>query len=416
MKRIGLILILFGLTSLLPTVFSPATKTAQAAAQGTLPPGTQIELVMTSDQVGDRDRDYIGAGQSYKYTFADGKWFITVLDLNRDGKPDFITFYYLGEGQFKSDFWGVDVGTNKIGKNLEVGVYENARRAAFAPDGNPGLDVGGNGRGCNMLGGRFTIFDSKFDLRDPQKPVCLSFGVSFTQFCEFSPLALRGTLRYNTSVLPPDEENPKVSVTSPRAGQVINSKTDTKIDVAWTSLDNQGVASHSLTYNGIRKDTPFSTSVVSGLPGTVQSFSISVPKDDAVTNATITVAAKDNAGNTGTGVSGSFTVAADGESPKVSNVIFSKKKVDRKKDPTIEIAWRSEDNLGVIGHTLFFSPTLTFSTPTLITTGLPGTTRVFKWTVPNEVPKTKTGAIKVVALDGAGNTGEAVGGGNLTIK
>src|SRR5438445_7090956 len=43
------------------------------------------------------------------------------------------------------------------GKQLEVGEYEGAER--FAGAGTPGLDIGGDGRGCNEDLGRFIVKD-----------------------------------------------------------------------------------------------------------------------------------------------------------------------------------------------------------------------------------------------------------------
>jgi hypothetical protein len=49
--------------------------------------------------------------------------------------------------------------TAPYGKKLEVGEYNNAEGTPEANSGRPGLDVGGDGRGCNKPHGRFTVRD-----------------------------------------------------------------------------------------------------------------------------------------------------------------------------------------------------------------------------------------------------------------
>lgn len=109
------------------------------------------------------------------------------------------------------------------------------------------------------------------------------------------------------------------------------------------------------------------------------------------------------------------TAEPDTQKPVVSNVTLSKKKVDRKSDPTLTITWTSTDNDSLISHDLLLATDGTnFST--MIVSGLPGTTQNFTWNVPVGLPKTRTGLVKVVAKDVAGNTGEAVQKGKLVIK
>jgi hypothetical protein len=62
---------------------------------------------------------------------------------------------------------------------MSVGVYSDARRFAATTDVYPGMDVAGDGRGCNMIEGRFQVlaFVSEGDaLRD--------LTVSFEQRCD----------------------------------------------------------------------------------------------------------------------------------------------------------------------------------------------------------------------------------------
>src|SRR4051794_6867728 len=43
------------------------------------------------------------------------------------------------------------------GQQLAPGVYDNAQRAPFREAGRPGIDIGGDGRGCNTIEGRFEV-------------------------------------------------------------------------------------------------------------------------------------------------------------------------------------------------------------------------------------------------------------------
>ena len=52
---------------------------------------------------------------------------------------------------------------------------------------------------------------------------------------------------------------------------------------------------------------------------------------------------------------------------------------------------------------------------TTVIAGLAGNERTFTWTVPDSLPKTGTGRIKIIARDAHGNAGEAVSG-KLKIK
>ncbi len=49
------------------------------------------------------------------------------------------------------------------GKSLEIGEYPEAHRPFLWRENSPGLDIGGDGRGCNQTIGRFTIKDIHFD-------------------------------------------------------------------------------------------------------------------------------------------------------------------------------------------------------------------------------------------------------------
>lgn len=78
-------------------------------------------------------------------------------------------------------------------QSLAVGTYEDAQRAAFRTAGHAGLDVYGDGRGCNEVVGRFTVRDIGVDGSGNVN----KFWVTYEQHCEGATPALIGEIRIN---------------------------------------------------------------------------------------------------------------------------------------------------------------------------------------------------------------------------
>lgn len=76
--------------------------------------------------------------------------------------------------------WHADFSTKSLGKSLSPGTYVDAQREPFTDPNHPGLDVGGNGFGCNKITGSFTILDVDFS----DAGVVTNFRVQFDQHCE----------------------------------------------------------------------------------------------------------------------------------------------------------------------------------------------------------------------------------------
>ena len=79
------------------------------------------------------------------------------------------------------------------GHELTPGVYDGAQRAAFREAGRPGIDVGGDGRGCNTIEGRFEV--KRIETNTEGRVT--SFWVVYEQRCEGGVSALFGEVRYN---------------------------------------------------------------------------------------------------------------------------------------------------------------------------------------------------------------------------
>ncbi|MFT3913743.1 MAG: hypothetical protein QM704_06445 [Anaeromyxobacteraceae bacterium] len=89
-------------------------------------------------------------------------------------------------------WWDLEFSSTQLGQPLAAQVYEGAERAPFASPGHPGIDIGGDGRGCNTISGRFQIHELAW------AGTALSrFTASFEQFCEQAPTnVLRGCVHY----------------------------------------------------------------------------------------------------------------------------------------------------------------------------------------------------------------------------
>ena len=136
--------------------------------------------------------DYIGQGEVHSYTAPPGVFAVNRLALNNelqflfDTGPD-----PLAPGW---TWWDLRVAAAN-GAVLMPGTFTGARRFASATE--PGLDFGGDGRGCNQVFGQFTVHEATYD---PNDGSVLSFSVDFEQHCEqASAPVLYGELRYNST-------------------------------------------------------------------------------------------------------------------------------------------------------------------------------------------------------------------------
>jgi hypothetical protein len=150
--------------------------------------------------------DYIGGGAEELYTatssFIDGS-------LPQGGS----TFNArVVQGNYV-DWWYVTIAA-PIGQPLAVGSYTGAVRAAFRPAGAPGLDINGNGRGCNTLTGKFDVTALAFS---SYGEVSL-FDATFEQHCEGGSTALIGRVRLEIPPPTPGVTLPPGSMTVPTSG------------------------------------------------------------------------------------------------------------------------------------------------------------------------------------------------------
>jgi hypothetical protein len=126
--------------------------------------------------------DYIGQGFQQTLTSADGVFMI------RRNFDNGVRIFFVGSQPLR--FWGLDFGAPG-NADLATGVYEGATR--FSSPSAPGLDVSGDGRGCNMITGRFEVLEITYG---PGADEVQSFAADFEQHCEGGLSALFGSFRF----------------------------------------------------------------------------------------------------------------------------------------------------------------------------------------------------------------------------
>jgi hypothetical protein len=123
--------------------------------------------------------DYIGGGRPWSFTFANA-------EISGGGTRKLIGFGASNtQESFSAGFAPAPGGV------IAPGTYRNARRWPFN-EGNPGLDIGSRGKGCNYLEGVFTVNSAAW-WRDG---TLRSASVTFEQHCEGGAPALRGTFAF----------------------------------------------------------------------------------------------------------------------------------------------------------------------------------------------------------------------------
>jgi hypothetical protein len=128
--------------------------------------------------------DYVGQGITQTFTPADGTFSVS-------NSSDSVSISFNSSTQF----WYLDFGsptTVKFGR----GEYDGAQRTAFRSPTRPGIDVSGDGRGCNTDTGRFLVSDFALNTDG----TIARLAIDFEQHCEGGTPALYGSFRYNSSV------------------------------------------------------------------------------------------------------------------------------------------------------------------------------------------------------------------------
>lgn len=152
--------------------------------------------------------DYISQGREYSF-------------LPSNASMHFSRNYDGGVGVFiQGDAWWNLNFAPARGTAFTARNYPNAQRFPFQDAGHPGLDVSGDGRGCNMLTGKFKVYEAQFDADNtPTK-----LAIDFEQHCEGTAPALTGKLRLNMPVNlgPVAEAGPDQTVSSAKRKVILD--------------------------------------------------------------------------------------------------------------------------------------------------------------------------------------------------
>lgn len=210
-----------------------------------------------------------------------------------------------------------------------------------------------------------------------------------------------------------DSLAPTVKVLAPNGGEIVES--GSPLMISWSSTDNVGVVSQGINLSTDGGNT-FPTSVATGLSGMTSEFQFLIPTSLTTDSARIQVTARDLAGNAGTDTSdASFTIrSAMDTTPPVVRVIAPNGGEKLKGRASATISWESSDDTALARHDVLLSTNGGASFTTELATGLAGNLQSFTVTVP--ATKTKTGRIRVVAVDTSGNQSQDESDGNFKIK
>jgi hypothetical protein len=140
--------------------------------------GTQETFVTMISSGG----DYIGAGVNRVYQPGNAS-------IGLSGSPAYVTVSVSGGNQ--GDDFSLDFAAPP-GETLHVGSYERAQRASFRESGRPGIDISGDGRGCNTDSGRFDVKEIS-----TVGSTVTSLWIVYEQHCEGGIPFLIGEVRYN---------------------------------------------------------------------------------------------------------------------------------------------------------------------------------------------------------------------------
>jgi hypothetical protein len=118
---------------------------------------------------------------------------LTVIDAdwNASGSVDTLDISLDPVQSGQGLWWSLIFHTQQLDGDLVPGVYEMAQRAPFAGPGHPGLEVTGDGRGCNTISGRFQVHTFARQQAEVTKAL-----ISFEQHCEGGTAMLSGCVRY----------------------------------------------------------------------------------------------------------------------------------------------------------------------------------------------------------------------------
>ncbi|MGW0971895.1 hypothetical protein [Streptomyces sp. NPDC002516] len=167
---------LTGVLAGLTAIAGLTTALAAPAAAATTAPVAVTGYSHTS-----KPGDYIGQGATTSYT-------PRTATISVSGSAEYARFKVEAAGTW----WDVELAAPQ-GERLHPGIYRNAERAPFRTGRSPGLDVSGDGRGCNEVYGQFSVDQIETDAGG----AITVLDATYTQHCESATApALTGVVKY----------------------------------------------------------------------------------------------------------------------------------------------------------------------------------------------------------------------------
>ena len=189
---------------LITAIVAPPAGAAVVLPPPTLPLPTSGSFLYLNSQAG----DFVGRGLEQLYTSADSD-----LEATLGQGPD---EFHVSVWNHYGHFWHVSMAAT-WGQALAVGSYTGAVRTTSRTETAPGLDVGGDLRGCNTLTGQFDVHEIVFSSFGE----LLVFDATFEQHCEGATPALFGRIRVEYAEPTPGVTLPPGNISVPTSGSFL---------------------------------------------------------------------------------------------------------------------------------------------------------------------------------------------------
>ncbi len=163
---------------------APSVVVAELDAELVAPSG----VYTAASCLGGGDRMFFD-GNDYIYN---GTLLVTQGAFSATASQNHLSFHVTPSGQDQGAWWDFDFDSSMLGIPLDVGVYDMAERYPFESPDHPGISIGGDGRGCNTITGRFEVHENTLD----GSGNVMSATVSFEQHCEGGTAVLNGCIHY----------------------------------------------------------------------------------------------------------------------------------------------------------------------------------------------------------------------------
>lgn len=355
-----------GLLLVVPTVgalaAAPAVPTPQSIFQFVSAPG-----------------DYIGQGQTLVLTRAEASFNPQVT-----GNPGLVLINLGNSGQVPPGgqyiTWSLGFST-ATGAPLTVGSYPNASGQPFQGGISPGMDIYGDGRGCDRVFGQFDILDIAYDATGALS----RFAANFTQSCEV-PTAphLVGAIRFNSSVPVPELIDPIINLNTAKNRLGCVEATSPAGGTAILGASAAGGANLAYTWTAS-----------TGSKGTGSVFSLKVPLKSVVT---VALTATDSV--SGAVATTSTTLCASDTTPPVVTISSPTQGASYEKLPAIHVKVSDavDKEIKQVGVAVGESAAYPLDT---------SSTANIRLTPHHAIGDMIQTQIRVTATDASGNTGQA---------